>query len=222
MLKLALADIDHPLHAEATELLKMYRQKSSAEDVRVHLSTLPDAFSGPDEPMSPEVRLMAVETLLQLGARSFSHFLNATERYLDVLRFLTPDPSSRQILLKGVYHFWQSSPHMRLIVLDKYIQYGILEGLDVVDWVFSSTDEAGGANVADGWTDGWKWEVLRMCLDKHVGRVAAVRNRVKLVEKEDETARARRAAERLERGEGVGEEMVDVDADADGELLPGQ
>jgi nuclear cap-binding protein subunit 1 len=189
----------------------------------VHLSTLPDAFSGPDEPMSSEVRLMAVETLLQLGARSFSHFLNATERYLDVLRFLTPDPASRQTLLQGVYNFWRASPHMRLVVLDKYIQYGVLEGLDVVDWAFAPADDmdagvgAGGSRAADGWTDGWKWEVLRMCLDKHVGRVAAVRNRVRLVEKEDEAARARRAAERLERGEGVGEEMADVDADADGE-----
>lgn len=108
---------------------------------------------------------------------------------------------------------------MRLVVLDKYIQYGVLEGLDVVDWVFSADSDSltlGGANEADGWTDGWKWEVLRMCLDKHVGRVVAVKNRVKLVDKEDEAARARRAAERLERGEGVGEEVVEVDVDADG------
>ncbi len=56
-------------------------------------------------------------------------------------------------------------------------------------------------------------EVLVMCLDKFVGRVVAVRKRVRAVEREDEAARARRAAERLERGEGVG----DADADADHE-----
>jgi nuclear cap-binding protein subunit 1 len=200
----------------------MYRQKASVQDIRGHLSTLPDAFSGPDEPLSDEIRMMAVETLLQLGSRSFSHFLNATERFLDVLRYLTPDPASRQVLLRAVHRFWKSSPHMRLVVLDKYVQYGILEGLDIIDWVFAATPDEemglGGGNDADGWTDGWRWEILRMCLDKHVGRVVGVRNRVKLVDKEDETARARRAAERLERGEGVGEDALDGADDADGEL----
>lgn len=199
----------------------MYRQKTSAQDIRAHLSTLPDVSSGPDEPLSDEVRMMAVETLLQLGSRSFSHFLNATERFLDVLRFLTPDPASRQVLLRAVHRFWRASSHMRLIVLDKYIQYGVLEGLDIIDWVFASSDEdmgLGGANAADGWTDGWKWEILRMCLDKHVGRVVGMRNQVKLVDKEDEAARARRAAERLERGEGVGEDAIDGADEADGEL----
>lgn len=163
---------------------------------------------------------MVAETLLQLGSRSFSHFLNATERYADLLRHLTPDPASRQILLTAVGSFWRDSSQMRLIAVDKYIQYGVLEGLDIVEWTFKNEEQLGGAEVADGWTDGWKWEILRMCLDKHVGRVVAVRRRVRQVEREDEAARARRAAERLESGEGVGEgDSMDTDADHEGESL---
>jgi nuclear cap-binding protein subunit 1 len=90
------------------------------------------------------------------------------------------------------------------VTIDKYIQYGVLEGSDVVEWIFGP-DEAVGEE-ADGWTDGFKWEVLRMTLEKSVGRVTAVRRRVRAVEREDEVARARKAAEKLERGEGVGED----------------
>ncbi len=102
---------------------------------------------------------------------------------------------------------------MRLVTVDKYLQYGVLEGLDVIDWVFAEETGGSGGDDGDGWTDGDKWEMLRMCLDKHVGKVAGVRRRVRMVEKEDEAARARRAAEKLERGEGVGE---DEDVEPDG------
>lgn len=161
---------------------------------------------------------MVAETLLQLGSRSFSHFLNATERYSDLLRFLTPDPASRQIVLSAIGSFWRHSSQMRLVAIDKYIQYGVLEGQDIVEWTFAVEEESmGGAEIADGWTDGWKWETLRMCLDKLVGRVVGVRRRVKMVEREDEAARARRAAERLESGEGVGE-GEGMEAENEGEL----
>lgn len=162
---------------------------------------------------------MAIETILQLGSRSFSHFLNATERYLDLLRFLTPDPASRQLLLSGVSSYWKSSQQMQLITIDKYVQYGVLEGLDIVDWVFSEGEgTGGGADEADGWTDGHKWEILRMCLDKHSGRVAAVRRRLKAVERADEAARARRAADVLEKGGDVGEEDIEVEGKLTGPM----
>lgn len=199
-----LTPTDHPLHAEAVELIKMYRQKVPASEVRAHLFTLPNTTSGPGEPLPQSVGLMAVETLLHLGSRSFSHFLNATERYLDLLRSLGPDPASRQTILEAIGNYWQRSGQMRLVTIDKYIQYGVLEGEDVVEWVFGDDSKSG--EEADGWTDGFKWEVLRMALEKHVGRVTAVRRRVRAVEQEDETARARKAAEKLERGEGVGED----------------
>ena len=156
--------------------------------------------------MFAPIALMATETLLHLGSRSFSHFLNATERYLDLLRSLTPDRTSRRTILEGVGSYWQRSGQMRLVTIDKYIQYGVLEGLDVVEWVFVDDASGGGGEQGDGWTDVDKWEVLKMCLDKHVGRVVAVRRRARAVEKEDEAARARRAAEKLESGEGVGED----------------
>ena len=191
-------------------MLKLFRQKAPASAIRAHLEAQADGSS-----VLSSTRQMTSETLLHLGSRSFSHFLNATERYLDVLRFLTPDPASRRTLLEGVDQYWRQSSQMRLVTVDKYLQYGVLEGLDVVEWVFAEETGGGGGDDGDGWTDGDKWEMLRMCLDKQAGKVAGVRKRLRAVEKADEAARARRAAERLERGEGVGE---DEDVEPDGKL----
>lgn len=182
-------------------------------EIRTRLSTMGDISGDTDVPLA--TRQMASETLLQLGSRSFSHFLNATERYLEVLRYLTPDPPSRRNLLDGVSSYWRQSSQMRLVTVDKYLQYGVLEGLDVVDWVFSEQTGGSGGDDGDGWTDGDNWEMLRMCLEKHVGKVVGVRRRVRMVEKQDEAARARRAAEKLESGEGVGE---DGDVEPEGTL----
>lgn len=138
-----------------------------------------NASSGPGEPLYPAIRQMAFETISHLGSRSFSHFLNATERYSDVLRFLTPDFASRRILLDAVNSYWRRSSEMRLVTLDKYLQYGILEGIDIIEWIFAD-DEAEGEE-GDGWTDGDKWEVLSMCLEKHLGRVKAISRRLKVI-----------------------------------------
>ncbi|WVW83418.1 hypothetical protein I302_105438 [Kwoniella bestiolae CBS 10118] len=191
---------DHPLHAEAKELLHLFRTKTSPSDVRSYLESLPGSISG--EPISEDIRKMVFETLLHLGSRSFSHFLNATERYLDLLRYLTSESSSRRVLLDSVWTYWKYSHQQKLITVDKYLQYGILEGLDIVNFLFSSSSSEG---EEEGWTDGWEWEILKMTIEKHVGRVQSIRNRMKLIEREDEMARARRAAEVLERGGGVGE-----------------
>lgn len=205
-------NVDHPLHQEAVGLLSLLRKKGTTTDIQAYLATLPNITSGPDEPLPATVRVMAIETILHLGSRSFSHFLNATERYLDILRSLTPDPASRQLLLQGISSYWRTSQQQQLITIDKYVQYGILEGLDVVDWIFSENEvSGGGADDADGWTDGNKWEILRMCLDKHSGRVAAVKKRLRAVERADESARARRAADLLEKGGDVGDEDIEAE-----------
>nr|XP_018264090.1 uncharacterized protein I303_03968 [Kwoniella dejecticola CBS 10117]OBR86248.1 hypothetical protein I303_03968 [Kwoniella dejecticola CBS 10117] len=193
----------------AYELLQLFRSKATTADIRLHLDNLP----GSEEGISSNIRKMVFETLFQLGSRSFSHFLNATERYIDTLRYLTSDQASRKILLSAIWDYWKYSHQQKLITVDKYLQYGILEGLDVVEYLFeeeSSGEEEGG----DGWTDEWKWEILKMTIEKHSGRVQAIKNRMKIIEREDESARARRAAEILEKGGDVGEgEGDDEDLD---------
>ncbi|TXT14535.1 uncharacterized protein COLE_00728 [Cutaneotrichosporon oleaginosum] len=202
----------HERLAEADSLLKLMKNKAPSHEIKNYITALPDAFTRDAKPsLRTDVVAMVASTILKLGDRSFSHFLNATERYLEVLRFIGSEARLRAVILGAIGDFWKRSSQMRLITIDKYLQYGILEPVDVVEWVFS-WDQWRDSMADGGWTEGTHWEVLRMTLDKVVGRVVRERRRLRAVDKADEVARARRAAERLERGEGVG--MDDEEDDA--------
>lgn len=179
----------------------MYRQKTPADEVVAHLKTLAS-------PLTREIRSMAFETLLHLGSRSFSHFLNATERYLPLLRALTQTSEDRRTALDAVAAYWTESAQMRVVVADKYLQYGVVDGLDVVGYVFDMAPADAMADAPDAWTDFHAWEMLRMALDKVIGRVSAARRKASELEAEDDKARARKAAEHLEHGGAMG---MDVD-----------
>ncbi|WWC85240.1 uncharacterized protein L201_000102 [Kwoniella dendrophila CBS 6074] len=219
---------DHPLHNEAKELLQLFRSKATVSEIRLHIESIANSTSGPGESLYPNYKKMIFETLLHLGSRSFSHFLNATERYLDLLRYLTSDQESRKNLLQSIWIYWKFSNQLKLITLDKYLQYGILEGSDIINFLFliekkmeqeEDYDEIEISLNGNGWTDEWKWEILKMTLEKHIGRVQSIKNKLKFIEREDEMARARRNAEILEKGGDVGADD-DIENDMTEESRP--
>ncbi len=112
------------------------------------------------------IRSIAIQSLLHIGARSFSHFLNAVERYLIVLRALSGSPEAKKHVLELVANFWQRSHQMVGIVVDKLMQYQIVEPADVVGWVFAHSSR------------GLDWDLLRSAVDKANGRVVVARRRV--------------------------------------------
>lgn len=128
------------------------------------------------------IRSIAIQSLLHIGARSFSHFLNAVERYLIVLRALSGSPEAKKHVLELVANFWQRSHQMVGIVVDKLMQYQIVEPADVVGWVFAHSSK------------GLDWDLLRSAVDKANGRVVVARRRVATLRKEDDDAQARAKA----------------------------
>lgn len=128
------------------------------------------------------IRSIAIQSLLHIGARSFSHFLNAVERYLTVLRALSGPPEAKGHVLELVANFWKRSHQMVGIVFDKLMQYQIVEPADVVGWVFAHSSR------------GLDWDLLRSAIDKANGRVVVARRRVATLRKEDDDAHARAKA----------------------------
>ncbi len=174
-----------PHYDAAQEVLNQLRSRTKPEDVLVHLDTLKNNLSETaDVSEDPDtvVRSIAIQSLLHIGARSFSHFLNAVERYLTVLRALSGSPEAKIHVLELVSSFWQRSRQMVGIVFDKLMQYQIVEPADVVAWVFAHN--AGGLN----------WDLLRSAIDKANGRVVVARRRVATLRKEDDDAHARAKA----------------------------
>lgn len=166
------------------------------------------------------IRSIVVHSLLHIGSRSFSHFLNAIERYLPLLRNLSngsissttngPHAEARVDILNNAAGFWKYNRQMVSIVFDKFMQYQIVDPTDVVAWTFMNGVEVGQLAEIGGPMNlsAFEWDLLRGALDKANGRVTLARRKVAVLRKEDDDARAKIKA---------GDENMEVDAEPKGE-----
>jgi nuclear cap-binding protein subunit 1 len=176
----------------------MMSRKETAEAVVQKVRDLA-GLTTPDQPIPSAHRYVAMMCILNLGARSFSHFLNAIERYQQLIFALGRDKSEKRDLLMAVHDFWRYNGQMKVIVIDKYLQYGVVEASDVVSLLFGelskpAINEESGHPVPTVWTNYYAWEVLRMVIDKSQGRIASIERRVADLEAMELQARTRRDA----------------------------
>ncbi|PVF94764.1 hypothetical protein CPB86DRAFT_788751 [Serendipita vermifera] len=139
------------------------------------------------------MRSVTLQCILMLGSRSFSHFLNAIERYLKVLQPLSTTPDAKFEMLEIVGTFWRRNRQNILIIFDKLMQYQIADPTDVVSWAFEGT---GLGEKNDGLST-FQWELMRMALDKSNGRVSIAQRRLVQQIKLDEEARAAKNAQAI-------------------------
>jgi len=168
------------------------------------------------------VRSIVVQSLLHIGSRSFSHFLNAIERFLPILRYLSSggvssaggsgNPEAKADILTAAAAFWKYNRQMVAIVFDKLMQYQIVDPTDVVGWTFLNgvvigqlAELAGPMNLS-----AFEWDLLRGAIDKANGRVTIARRKVTALRKDDDDARARVKASV--------DETMDVDPEPKGKL----
>lgn len=192
----------------------MLKQRTPAEEV---LQEVRSISGTPVGPIPYRFRNIAIYAVLQLGARSFSHFLNATERYTALLKALATSSEEKRDLLICVKEYWINNTQTRVVTMDKYLQYGLIETDDVINLIFgylSGLDsELPEEEKTTVWTDFHGWELLRMVLDKSMGRVTQIKRKVEELEKEDEVAQARWKAQKemeAELGDGGREETATV------------
>ncbi|KAE9399085.1 hypothetical protein BT96DRAFT_957356 [Gymnopus androsaceus JB14] len=229
---------DHPtkpFHAAAQSILNLFRGRAKAEDVIAHLdtlhSTLESEISELESSTSPAlgvnvdslVRIITTQSLLHIGSRSFSHLLNAIERYLPLLRTIasggggsagaasavTPGPGSPEAksdILTAAAAFWKHNSQMVAIVFDKL-------HADVVEWTFLHVGEGLSGVVEVDETapaplslSTFEWDLLKGALNKAIGRVNIARRKLAMLRKEDDDNRARAKAK-------ASGESMDVDGD---------
>ncbi|KAG5643263.1 hypothetical protein DXG03_001273 [Asterophora parasitica] len=201
-------DPTNPHHDAAQSVLNLFRGRAKAEDVIAHLDSLKTTLEGAeDAPLSVNVdatvRSIALQSLLHIGSRSFSHLLNAIERYLPLLRNITSSTEGKAEILSASAAFWKGNRQMVGIVFDKLMQYQIVDPTDVVAWTFAN--RAGGL-------DAFEWDLMRGAIDKANGRVVIARRRVAALRKEEDDVRARDNAAGA----------MDVDAEGDGAAKPAE
>lgn len=199
-----------PHHEAAQALLNLFRGRARAEDIIAHLETLRTTLetesSDTDRVFNVDsvMRSIAIQCLLHIGSRSFSHLLNAIERYLSYLRYLASGcttesagagiPEAKTDILNAAADFWKQDSLMINIVLDKLMQYQIVDPADVVAWTFSRAAETEGGFRTPSTMSSYDWMLMSAALDKANGRVTAARRKLAVLKKEDDDNRARATA----------------------------
>ncbi|PFH50582.1 hypothetical protein AMATHDRAFT_144777 [Amanita thiersii Skay4041] len=219
-------DPGHPYHAAAQTVLNLFRGRSKAEDVISSLDGVKRELENVDDPgmnVDAAVRFITMQSLLHIGSRSFSHLLNAIERYLPLLRNLASAGMSstggsgnyeaKMDILTACASFWKQSRQMISIVFDKLMQYQIVDPTDVVAWVFLQGSGLGDPHEirAPSSLSAFQWDLLKGALDKANGRVLIAKRKVAALRKEDDDTRARAKATA---------NTMEVDADAKPEESP--
>ncbi|EGU12551.1 hypothetical protein RTG_01084 [Rhodotorula toruloides ATCC 204091] len=210
----AYEDPEHIHNAAATSFLRMIRAKAPISEATEELDSFQKSLET-EHNMTAEAaenvkRDMAVQTILNVGSRSFSHFLNALERYLTLLRNLSSSPSARQHLLTTVASFWKRHPQFHLIVLDKLLQYRLVDTRDVIAWVFAPSEEQDGAKTKT-WSDPDLWQMVKITLRSVTSQIDSAKMRVEGLKREEEMKGAEN-----DTGKQEGEHALDAEGDLPG------
>ncbi|GAB2234373.1 hypothetical protein Drorol1_Dr00003623 [Drosera rotundifolia] len=164
-------------HALSTELSNMVKGRQSACEV----------ISWIEEKVFPihgsEVTLgVVIQTLLNIGSKSFTHLVTILERYGQVFAKLCPDEDKQVMLINEVNFFWKNSAQMAAIAVDRMMGYRLLSNLAIVRWVFSPE------NIDQLHTSDRQWEILRNAVSKTNNRISDLRKEIASLRKDVESA----------------------------------
>ncbi|KAL8151569.1 hypothetical protein V2J09_021377 [Rumex salicifolius] len=135
-----------------------------------------------------------VQTLLNIGSKSFTHLMTVLERYGQVIANVCPDEEKQVMLISEVSSFWKNSAQMTALTIDRMMGYRLISNLAIVRWVFSP------ANIDLFHTSGHPWEILTNALSKTYNRISDLRKEVCLLNKSVQLAEraAQKAKEEFE------------------------
>ncbi|KAK4723302.1 hypothetical protein R3W88_026081 [Solanum pinnatisectum] len=140
---------------------------------------------------------VVVQTLLDIGSKSFTHLITVLERYGQVIAKMCTDDDQQVKLIMEVSSYWQNSAQMTAIAIDRMMSYRLISNLAIVRWVFSPLN-LDRFHVSDS-----PWEILRNAVSKTYNRISDLRKEISSLERSVVLAEraASRAREELESAE---------------------
>ncbi|KAL0443137.1 UNVERIFIED_CONTAM: Nuclear cap-binding protein subunit [Sesamum latifolium] len=115
---------------------------------------------------------VVIQTLLNIGSKSFTHLITVLERYGQVISRICPDQDQQVMLISEVSSFWKNNAQMTAIAIDRMMGYRLISNVAILRWVFSSSivDQF---HVSDR-----PWEILRNALTKTFNRITDLRKEI--------------------------------------------
>ncbi|KAI7896054.1 armadillo-type protein [Mucor mucedo] len=199
-------DPNHPLHEKAKIIIESLRTKKSVEEVRALLAQFKKELGVEisEQEQTQIVRQMFVQCLLLVGSKSFSHILNVVERYLDVLRFVNTTPEGRLHTVQIVASFWKNNTQFLGILLDKLLNYRVIDPTSVITWIFE-------ADQLKFVGRSFIWEILKNTLAKVNSRVVQVKGKLDNFQAQYDTNKIKREqSEMTEMAEAEAQQEADA------------
>ncbi|KAJ9139749.1 hypothetical protein P3X46_030453 [Hevea brasiliensis] len=172
-------------HALSAELITKVKGRQTAREI----------ISWVEESVFPHHGLEAaltvvVQTLIDIGSKSFTHLITVLERYGQVIARICHDQDKQIMLIAEVSSYWKNNAQMTAITIDRMMGYRLISNLAILRWVFSP------ANTEQFHISDHPWEVLRNAISKTYNRISDLRKEILTLKKsvvsaEDAAAKAK-------------------------------
>ncbi|KAK4398750.1 Nuclear cap-binding protein subunit [Sesamum angolense] len=160
-------DGDQTEHGLSAELNRMVKERVTSREI---ISWIEDHLL-PAHGLDVTLRVI-IQTLLNIGSKSFTHLITVLERYGQVIARICPDQDQQVMLISEVSSFWKNNAQMTAIAIDRMMGYRLISNVAIVRWVFSSSI-VNQFHVSDR-----PWEILRNALTKTFNRITDLRKEI--------------------------------------------
>ncbi|CAN8270752.1 unnamed protein product [Cochlearia groenlandica] len=174
-------------HQLSAELNKKVKEKQTARDMILWIEETIYPVHGFEVTLT-----VVVQTLLEIGSKSFTHMVTVLERYGQVFAKLCPDNEKQAMLLSQVSIYWKNNAQMTAVAIDRMMGYRLVSNQAIVKWVFLAE------NVDQFHLSDQPWEILGNALNKTYNRLSDLRKDISNIKKNVTVAEKSSATARVE------------------------
>ncbi|KAJ0084473.1 hypothetical protein Patl1_29476 [Pistacia atlantica] len=174
-------------HTLSAELTSKVKGRQSAREIIVWVEESVYPVHGLEVTLS-----VVLQTLLDIGSKSFTHLITVLERYGQVISRICPDQDRQVMLIAEVNSYWKNNAQITAIAIDRMMGYRLISNLAIVRWVFSP------ANIDQFHTSDRLWEfnlpflipsfqtlqILRNAVSKTYNRICDLRKEIASLKKD--------------------------------------
>lgn len=150
----------------SAKLVNAIKAKCAPEEIQAILKEVPDD-EGSDQATCLRNSIF-VQTLLNMGNKSFSHSFAAIAKFHPTLKTLNETEEAQLSTLKSVFELWNCHQQMMVVLVDKMLKTQIVECAAVANWLFSR-------EMVKEFTKAYSWEILHLTIrkmNKHVNKLS--------------------------------------------------
>ena len=141
----AYRETDTPYAAQGKEIMTLIRKKAPEDDIQPLINQIQEeaASLGVEDVLIPSTDAY-VTAICFVGSKSLSHVLSCIERCKERLLAIGPESSgARRQIISSVMEYWKDQSGVGVNIIDKLLNYTILDPMSVIEWVLLDHTDGG-------------------------------------------------------------------------------